>query len=94
MTGLENVDPKLRRQYESAYGPYCAGDYQIDQQLRSATVTGVSSEMYHARGALCRKSQREPLWHVLFGYRYRIITISLLFLNCTVLHSATNHCCS
>ncbi len=40
MTGLENVDPKLRRQYESAYGPYCAGDYQIDQQLRSATVRG------------------------------------------------------
>jgi hypothetical protein len=40
MTGLENLDPKLRRQYESTYGPFVAGDYSIGQQVAAHGVGG------------------------------------------------------
>ena len=48
MTGLENMDPKIRRQYESAYGPFAAGDYQIGQQLRAAGAQGEVIWSYHS----------------------------------------------
>lgn len=41
MTGLNNLDPKIRRQYEGLYGPFCSADYQIGEQVRTRNVQGV-----------------------------------------------------
>ena len=48
MTGLENMDPKLRREYADAYGPFAAGDYQVGQHLRAAGVVGEVIWSYHS----------------------------------------------
>ncbi len=40
MTGLQDMDFNLRRQYTSAYGPFAAGDYAIGEQLRGAAIRG------------------------------------------------------
>lgn len=48
MTGLENMDPNLRRQYESAYDLFTPGDYQIGQQLRASGVQGKVIWSFHS----------------------------------------------
>jgi hypothetical protein len=48
MTGLEGMDPKSRREYTGAYGPFGAGDYQIGQQLRAPGVIGEVIWSFHS----------------------------------------------
>jgi hypothetical protein len=40
MTGLDDLDANLRRQYEGAYGPFVSGEYAIGEQLRTRYATG------------------------------------------------------
>lgn len=42
------MDPKLRREYTGAYGPFAAGDYQIGQQLRAPGVQGEVIWSFHS----------------------------------------------
>jgi hypothetical protein len=42
MTGLRDMDPKLIRQYSSAYGTFASGDYAIGDTI---AVPGTSGEV-------------------------------------------------
>ncbi len=51
MAGLQDMDSTLSRQYSSAYGPYCAGDYQIGQEMRSAAIRGTVLWSFRKNGS-------------------------------------------
>ncbi len=40
MMELFNVDPKIRRQYTGAYGPFCSADHKIGDPLKAPGVQG------------------------------------------------------
>ncbi len=40
MTGLQDMDPNLIRQYSGAYGAYVPGDYAIGERLHAAAIRG------------------------------------------------------
>jgi hypothetical protein len=42
MTGLENMDLKLIKQYTDAYGPFASGDYPVGSTI---AVPGTSGEV-------------------------------------------------
>ena len=50
MMELFNVDPKIRKQYEGAYGPFVAADYAIGDQVKAPGVQGEIIWSYRKNG--------------------------------------------
>jgi hypothetical protein len=42
MTGIEGMDPNMKRQYAAAYGPFVAGNYPVGSMI---TVPGTSRKV-------------------------------------------------
>jgi hypothetical protein len=40
MTGLQDMNPNLIRQYSSAFGAYVPGEYQIGEQIATSSTSG------------------------------------------------------
>lgn len=52
MTGLENLDPNVKRQFTGAYGPFVAGDYAIGDQVHTVGKSGEVVWSYQAKRGL------------------------------------------
>lgn len=48
MTGLQDMDAKLIRQYSSAYGTFASGDYAIGDTIAASSASGEVIWSFHS----------------------------------------------